>query len=81
MYFKNILNNIFERKRAGVGSKSRLSRCVCKAKKNYKCVYGHMLKKIRVGRSEIYFFLILFFITKLMFDGIKNSFLHLKRDI
>ena len=25
------------------------------------CVYGHMLKKIRVGRSEIIFFLILFF--------------------
>ena len=29
------------------------------------CVYCHMLKKIRVGRSEIFFFLILFFITKL----------------
>ena len=29
-----------------------------------------MLKKIRVGRSEIIFFLILFFITELMLDGI-----------
>ena len=30
-----------------------------KAKKKIKCVYGHMImmmKKIRVGRSEIYFF-------------------------
>ena len=27
-----------------------------KAKKKYMCVYGHMLKKIRVGRSEIIFF-------------------------
>ena len=34
------------------------------------CVYCHMLKKIRVGRSEIIFFLILFFITELMLDGI-----------
>ena len=35
------------------------------------CVYCHMLKKIRVGRSEIiFFFLILFFITELMLDGI-----------
>ena len=32
-----------------------------KKKKNM-CVYCHMLKKIRVGRSEILFFLILFFI-------------------
>ena len=38
-------------------------------KKNM-CVYCHMLKKIRVGQSEILFFLILFFITKLMLDGI-----------
>ena len=29
-----------------------------------------MLKKIRVGRSEIIIFLILFFITELMLDGI-----------
>ena len=29
-----------------------------------------MLKKIRVGRSEMIFFLILFFITELMLDGI-----------
>ena len=34
------------------------------------CVYCHMLKKIRVGRSEIYFFK--FFITELMLDGIQN---------
>ena len=37
-----------------------------KAKKKNMCVYCHMLKKIRVGRSEILFFFILFFITKLM---------------
>ena len=41
-----------------------------KAKKNNKCVYDHMLKKIRVGRSEIFFVLILFFTPKLMLDGI-----------
>ena len=29
-----------------------------------------MPKKIRVGQSEIIFFLILFFITELMLDGI-----------
>ena len=40
-----------------------------KAKKKM-CVYCHMLKKIRVGRSEMIFFLILFFITELMLDGI-----------
>ena len=40
-----------------------------------------MLKKIRVGRSEIYFFLILFFITELMLDGILIAFLHVKSDI
>ena len=40
------------------------------AKKKNMCVYCHMLKKIRVGRSEIIFFLILFFITVLMLDGI-----------
>ena len=45
------------------------------------CVYGHMLKKIRVGRSEIILFLILFFITELKLDGIYNAFLHLKSDI
>ena len=28
-----------------------------------------MLKKIRVGRSEMIFFLILFFITELLLDG------------
>ena len=39
-------------------------------KKKNKCVYCHMLKKIRVGRSEMIFFLILFFITELMLDGI-----------
>ena len=43
---------------------------ICKAKKNHMCVYGHMLKKIRVGRSEIIFFLILFFTTELKLDGI-----------
>ena len=31
----------------------------CYAKKNM-CVYCHMLQKIRVGRSEIIFFLIIF---------------------
>ena len=31
-----------------------------------------MLKKIRVGRSEIIFFLILFFRTELMLDGIST---------
>ena len=41
-----------------------------KAKKKNMCVYCHMLKKIRVGRSEIIFFLILFCITELMLDGI-----------
>ena len=42
-----------------------------KAKKKNMCVYCHMLKKIRVGRLEILFFLTLFFIlTKLMLDGI-----------
>ena len=40
-----------------------------------------MLKKIRVGRSEIIFFLILFFISELIFDGIWNVFLHFKSDI
>ena len=40
------------------------------AKINNMCVYGHMLKKIRVGRSKIICFLILFFVTELMFDGI-----------
>ena len=40
-----------------------------------------MLKKIRVGGSEIFFFLILFFITELMLDGIWNAFLYLKNDI
>ena len=39
-------------------------------KKNNMCVNDHMLKKIRVGRSEIYIFLILFFITELMLDGV-----------
>ena len=39
-------------------------------KKKNMCVYCHMLKKIGVGRSEIIFFLILFFITELMLDGI-----------
>ena len=34
------------------------------------CVYCHMLKKIRVGLSEMIFFLILFFISELMLDGI-----------
>ena len=35
------------------------------------CVYCHMLKKIRVGRSVgNNFFLILFFITELMLGGI-----------
>ena len=34
------------------------------------CVYSHMLKKIRDGRSEFFFFLILFFITEMMLDGI-----------
>ena len=29
-----------------------------------------MMKKIRVGRSEMIFFLILFLITELMLDGI-----------
>ena len=38
-------------------------------KKNM-CVYCHMLKKIRAGRSGIFFFYILFFITELMLDGI-----------
>ena len=42
-------------------------------KKNM-CVYCHMLKNIRVGRSEIIFFLILFFITELMLDGITDNF-------
>ena len=34
------------------------------------CVYCHMLKKIKVGRSEMIFFLILVFITELMLDCI-----------
>ena len=34
------------------------------------CVYGHMLKKIRIGPLEIFFFLILLFITELMLNGI-----------
>ena len=34
-----------------------------------------------VGRSEIILFLILFFITELMLDGIYNAFLHSKSDI
>ena len=34
------------------------------------CVYCHMLKKIRVGRSEMIFFLNFIFITELMLDGI-----------
>ena len=42
---------------------------IVKAKKKM-CVYCHMLKKIRVGRSEIIFFLVLFFIAELMLDGI-----------
>ena len=46
-----------------------LCRGLMRQKKNM-CVYCHMLKKIRVGRSEIIFFLILFFITELMLDGI-----------
>ena len=41
----------------------------CKAQKKNMCVYCHMLKKIRVGRSEKIFFLILFFITELMLDS------------
>ena len=46
------------------------------------CVYGHMLKKNlgSVGLNN-FFFLILFFITELMLDGIYNAFLHLKSDI
>ena len=44
-------------------------------------VYCHMLKKIRVGRSEIIFFLILFFVTELMLDGFYIAFLHVKSDI
>ena len=40
-----------------------------------------MLKKIRVGRSEIIFFLISFFIRELILDGIWDAFLHLKSDI
>ena len=43
--------------------------CNLGQKKNM-CVYCHMLKKIRVGRSEIIFFLILFFITELKLEGI-----------
>ena len=42
----------------------------CIRPKKNMCVYCHMLKKIRVGRSEMIFFLILFFITELMLDGI-----------
>ena len=49
---------------------NRLLRQIYKANKKKMCVYCHMLKKIRVGRSEMLFFLILFFITKLMLDGI-----------
>ena len=45
------------------------------------CVYCHMLKKIRVGRSEIYIFLISFFISELILDGIWIAFLHFKSDI
>ena len=44
-------------------------------------VYCHMLKKIRVGRSDIIFSLILFFITELILDDILNAFLHFKSDI
>ena len=40
------------------------------AKKKNMYVYCHMLKKIRVGRSEKLFFLILYFITELILDGI-----------
>ena len=36
-----------------------------KAKKINKCVYGHMLKKIRVGRSEIFYFLNFIFYNKI----------------
>ena len=43
---------------------------LCLGQEKNMCVYCHMLKKIRVGRSEIIFFLILFFITELMLDGI-----------
>ena len=49
-------------------------------KKNM-CVYCHMLKKIRVGRSEIiFFYFIFFFISELILDGIWNAFLHFKSD-
>ena len=46
------------------------------------CLYCHMLKKFRVGMSEIIFFLILlFFMTELMLDGILNTFLQSSKDI
>ena len=48
---------------------SREYMSLVRPKKNM-CVYCHMLKKIRVGRSEMIFFLILFFISELMLDGI-----------
>ena len=45
------------------------------------CVYCHMLKN-SVGRSEFFFlFLILFFVTELILDDIKNAFLYFKSDI
>ena len=50
-------------------------------KKKNNGVYCHMLKKIRVGRSEIYIFLILFFISELILDGFWNAFLHFNSDI
>ena len=40
-------------------------RPLVRQKKNNKYVYGHMLKKIRVGRSEIYFLFNLIFYNKI----------------
>ena len=50
---------------------TQLSHNKYKAKKKNMCVYCHMLKKIRVGRSEInFFFSLFFFITEFMLDDI-----------
>ena len=50
-------------------------------KKELMSAYCHMLKKKLESVDWKYFFLILFFITELMLDDIKNAFLHLKSDI
>ena len=52
--------------------------CALGKKKNV-CFLSHA-EKIRVGRSEIFLF-ILFSIIELMLDGIKNAFQHFKNDI